>query len=184
MTLRALVVVESMFGNTEQVAGAVAVGSADGGRRRVVDVAAAPVDLPADLDLLVLGGPTHAFSMSRPHPRADAVRRGRPPNAPTTGLREWLERAPAAAGRVPGTRRLRHAGPKVRRLPRRRTPRRPARPPARSRAGRQAEGFLVADTAGPLVDGELERARRGATVWPAPLVGRAAAGRWTPATSG
>jgi len=42
----ALVVVESMFGNTEQVARAVAAGLADGGvDASVVDVGAAPVDL-------------------------------------------------------------------------------------------------------------------------------------------
>ena len=87
----ALVVVESMFGNTEQVARAVAAGLADGGvDASVVDVAAAPVDLPPDVDLLVLGSPTHAFSLSRPATRADAVRQGAPPERAVTGLREWL----------------------------------------------------------------------------------------------
>ena len=80
-----------MFGNTEQVGRAVAGGLADGGVDAVVvDVAAAPVDLPAGLDLVVLGAPTHAFSLSRPSTRADAVRQGASPERAASGLREWL----------------------------------------------------------------------------------------------
>ena len=60
----------------------------------LADVATASVDLPADLDLLVVGAPTHAFSLSRPSTRADAVRQGAPPERATAGLREWLTAAP------------------------------------------------------------------------------------------
>ncbi|MEO7982335.1 MAG: flavodoxin, partial [Sporichthyaceae bacterium] len=58
---RVLVVVESMFGNTRAVGEAVADGlrtSSDVDAVDIVDVAAAPA-APA-VDLLVLGGPTHA----------------------------------------------------------------------------------------------------------------------------
>jgi hypothetical protein len=171
----ALVVVESMFGNTEQVARAVADGLADGGvEASVVEVAKAPVDLPPDVDLLVLGCPTHAFSLSRPATRADAVRQGAPPERAVTGLREWLgavlpqdvRHSPVVAvfdTRVSKARRLRAAGPRAVRLARRRGLTVLGRP----------EAFLVADTPGPLVAGELERA----TVWGHQLAGASARAR-------
>ena len=60
--MRALVVFESMFGNTEKIAGAVARGlQQEGVDTGLVEVRSAPRHLPADLDLLVVGGPTHAF---------------------------------------------------------------------------------------------------------------------------
>ncbi len=157
----ALVVVESMFGNTEQVGRAVAGGLADGGVDTVVvDVVAAPVDLLADLDLVVLGAPTHAFSLSRPGTRADAVRQGAAPERATRGLREWLtsvlpqdpRHCPVAAvfdTRVSKVRRLpAAAGPRAVRMARRRGLI-VLGPP---------EAFLVSDIRGPLVDGELDRA--------------------------
>ena len=77
--MRALVVFNSMFGNTERVAGAVARGlQLEGVDAGLVDVRSAPQHLAADLDLLVVGGPTHAFGMSRAGTRADAVRQGAP----------------------------------------------------------------------------------------------------------
>ena len=157
----ALVVVESMFGNTEQVGRAVASGLADGGVDVVVvDVAAAPADLPAHLDLVVLGAPTHAFSLSRPSTRADAVRQGASPERAASGLREWLgawppldpQHCPVAAvfdTRVSKVRRLpAAAGPRAARLVRRRGLTVLGHPQA----------FLVSDVRGPLLDGELERA--------------------------
>ncbi|WP_416952551.1 flavodoxin family protein [Nocardioides sp. T5] len=79
--MTALVVHESHWGNTRQVAQAIADGLADshGGPVQVVDVAAAPSPLPDGVDLVVLGGPTHAFSMSRPATRRDAHDRGAEP---------------------------------------------------------------------------------------------------------
>ena len=68
--MNALVVVESMWGNTRIVAEAVARGL--GGGAEVLDVQQAPSELPDDVGLLVVGGPTHAFSMSRDQ---DAARR-------------------------------------------------------------------------------------------------------------
>lgn len=75
---RALIVYESMFGNTATVAAAIA----DGLRElryavAICDVAWAPCS-PLDADLLVIGAPTHAFSLSRPSTRSDAVHRARP----------------------------------------------------------------------------------------------------------
>ena len=57
MTLRALVVFESMFGNTEKVAAAVAHGlQLEGIDTGLVEVHAAPATLSPDVDLLVVGG--------------------------------------------------------------------------------------------------------------------------------
>ena len=172
----ALVVVESMFGNTEQVARAVAAGLADEGvEASVVDVGAAPVDLPAEVDLLVLGCPTHAFSMSRPATRADAVRQGAPPERATTGLREWLGTVlPQDVRRSPVVAVFDTRVSKVRRLPAAAGPRtvRLARRPG-THGARSPRGPLVADTPGPLVAGELARA----TVWGHQLAGASARAR-------
>ena len=80
MTWKALVIHESMFGNTETIARAVAAGLATvpNFEVKVVDVQLAEADL-AGVDLLVLGGPTHAFGLGPadlpgPRPR----QRGRP----------------------------------------------------------------------------------------------------------
>lgn len=89
--MRALVVYESMFGTTGFVADAVAEGLAD---RLVVDVAevgAAPPSIPGDVALLVVGGPTHAFGLSRVTTRQSAARRPGYCGGPVdVGLREWM----------------------------------------------------------------------------------------------
>src|SRR5688500_7888107 len=88
--LRARVAYESMFGNTEWIARAVAEGlRLEGFDATVVDVSEAGHN--DDQDLLVVGAPTHAFSLSRPTTRRDAVKQGAPPEAATAGLREWIE---------------------------------------------------------------------------------------------
>lgn len=72
--MRALVVFESMFGNTETIAKAIA-----------------PSAIDADGVLLVVGGPTHAFGMTRPQTRQDAVKQhGAPVVSEGNGIREWL----------------------------------------------------------------------------------------------
>ena len=93
--MKALVVYESMFGNTEAVARAVAEGLSGAGQPVEVDlreVAQAPSPVTGPVDLIVVGGPTHAFSLSRPSTRADAVKQGAPTRATEQGLREWLSR--------------------------------------------------------------------------------------------
>jgi hypothetical protein len=66
--MRATIVYESMFGNTRVVAEAIAEGFGPGAR--VVPVAEADPD--AGADLLVVGGPTHGWGMSRPNTRKGA----------------------------------------------------------------------------------------------------------------
>lgn len=159
---RAWVVDESMFGNTEQVARAVADGLEQEGRAVTVDeVGQAPAEVPADVGLLVLGAPTHAFSMSRASTRADAVRRGAPQARQPVGMREWLSAleptgdvdVPAAVfdTRASRVRRLpMAAGPRAARILERR---------GFTLLGRPV-GFVVDDVEGPLGEGELERAAR------------------------
>ncbi len=158
--MRALVVFESMFGNTEKVAGAVARGLQLGGvDTGLVGVCSAPPAVATGVDLLVVGGPTHAFGMSRASTRADAVRQGAPGERAATGLREWLESVELEVGRLPGLATFDTRVTKVRWLPQ-------AAGLAAARAGRRRglepvakpSGFLVDGIQGPLVDGELERA--------------------------
>lgn len=97
--MRALIVYESMFGNTELIARAIADGLAPITRAEVVNVDDAPAGLDG-VDLLVVGGPTHVHGMSRPTTRqsaaeqaADGVR------SQQRGVREWLgSLGPAPAG--------------------------------------------------------------------------------------
>lgn len=156
----ALVVYESMFDNTARVADAIAQGLELGGMRvTVVDVAAAPPVDGVDVDLLVVGAPTHAFSLSRQSSREDAVRQGAKAERARVGVREWL-----AAGRPSARSTTRLAAVfdtrvrKVRHLK-----------AAASRARRvlgqlgftlveRPTGFLVDDLKGPLLDGETDRA--------------------------
>ena len=88
--MRALVVYESMFGNTEQVARQVADGLSGHAQVELREVSEAPAQPDELLDLVVLGGPTHAFSMSRASTREDARRQGATHGEVYTGLREWL----------------------------------------------------------------------------------------------
>lgn len=159
--MTALVVHESHWGNTRAVAHAIADGLAEShsGPVQVVDVAAAPSPLPDEVDLVVLGGPTHAFSMSRPTTRRGAHDQGAEPGHEDRGIREWLDTLPGDDGSRPvatfDTR-----AEQVRRLPGS-AARAAARFVARHRIGTMVatESFYVEDSPGPLVDGELERAR-------------------------
>jgi hypothetical protein len=99
--MRALVVYESMFGNTREVAQAVA----DGVRTRMpvelVEVAAAPRVIPADVALLLIGSPTHAHGLSNPKSRADAAgRAGDKLVSRGIGLVDWLAVVRPEAGPI------------------------------------------------------------------------------------
>jgi hypothetical protein len=88
-----LVVFESMFGNTAQIAEAVAGGLAGAGAPGVAVVAVdeTPRKPPDDVDLVVVGGPTHAFGMTRPRTRQDAAARPGAVSTGRTGIREGLD---------------------------------------------------------------------------------------------
>ena len=91
MSSRAVVVFESMFGNTEQVSREIGDGLAgDGWQVVLADVRHVRPEDFSCCDLLVLGAPTHTFTLSRPSTRADAVRQGAPEARADVGIREWL----------------------------------------------------------------------------------------------
>lgn len=148
-----------MFGNTRRIAEAVAEGLSGHGQVEVVNVDDALLPLPLDLDLLVIGAPTHAFGMSRPGTRRSAAEQS-PDKKVTqvTGVREWIARMVKSGTKVDtavfdtrfakphwmtgaasrgAARRLRRAGLRLRVRP---------------------ESFFVTATSGPLAQGEWERA--------------------------
>jgi len=154
---RALVAVESMYGNTRRIADAIADGMAASFDVTVVNIGGMPDDLTG-YDLLLVGGPTHAFGMSRPTTRQDAARQARDIVVPTgAGIREWLDgltrgHLPPAATFDTRINRPRVAGSAAKAAQRRlRRAGAPIVAPATS--------FYVTDAQGPLAPNELERAR-------------------------
>ena len=99
--MKAVVVYESMYGNTHAVADAIGRGLAGSGEVVVVPVTQAAPALVTDADLVVVGGPTHAHGMSRPSTRKAAVDQAKDnpidPSATGPGVREWLETIPPVA---------------------------------------------------------------------------------------
>jgi membrane protease YdiL (CAAX protease family) len=156
----ALVVVESVFGNTRLVADAVAAGLGTRMHTRVVEVTEdGAVAASEGVDLLVVGGPTHAFGMTRVSTRRSAAEQAGGGAVPAEmGLREWLAALPAVTDR-------RFAASFDTRADKPRLPGSAASAAARRlhRLGYQRvchpESFRVSGTTGPLVDGELDRAR-------------------------
>lgn len=97
---RIVVVYESMFGNTRLVAEAIAEGI-----RATLPVTLVPIaqagGIPDDIDVLIVGGPTHVHGMSRPESRAEAktwAASEKPLDLDEawheTGVREWLAGGP------------------------------------------------------------------------------------------
>jgi hypothetical protein len=104
--MRAVVVYESMYGNTHRVAEAIGEGLRKAGTVDVVSVGQAGFDLLADADLLVVGGPTHVHGMSRPSTRRAAIEETRKPgsqlqpdgSAGGPGIRDWLSQLVQGGG--------------------------------------------------------------------------------------
>ncbi len=174
--MRVAVVYESVFGNTREVAEAIADGIREAAPQASVDcraTAGAAPDL-GTADLLVVGGPTHFLGLPSPrsrrlqHQQQDQSGWHHTEDEPAEppGVREWLESLPAVRGRHAAaafdtrlgklmagsaarqiTRMLRHHGYHVVDRP---------------------QGFVVEDYAGPLAEGELDRAR----AWGVTLAGQ------------
>jgi hypothetical protein len=158
------VVFESLWGNTEKVAREIARELGSSMDVDVFDSDAAPGDLAA-YNLVVAGGPTHAFSMSRPSTREGAVKSNGAPQAPERGIREWLDTIVAVTRPIRAvTFDTRVESP---RLPG--SAAKAARHELRSLGfdvSTKAESFHVHGYEGPLADGELERA----AIWARGLV--------------
>jgi hypothetical protein len=154
--MKAVVVYESLWGNTAAIARAIAEGSVP--EVRALSTAEATGAAIADADLIVAGAPVLAFSLSsekiRESIRANPAKAPAPPDLSHPSMRSWLDalleghgRSAAFETRIwwsPGgatsaiVRGLERAG-------------------YRTVAKRQR--FIVTGTYGPLRDGEPERAR-------------------------
>ena len=155
--MKAVVVYESLWGNTAAVARAIADGIGPDARCLTTD-AATPEAL-RDAALVVVGAPVIGFGlarqMMRENIRRDEANAPRPPDLSHPSLRSWLEDMPRADGRSAAfetriwwsprgatgdiERGLRDAG---------------------YRTIANAQKFIVKDKYGPLREGELERAYR------------------------
>jgi len=160
--MRALVVYESMYGNTRAVAEAIADTLAARYEVAVAPVAEAP-EAP-NADLLVVGGPTHMHGLTTSMTRHMAVKAAQeddhhlePAAGDEHGLRQWLRALPerggarAAAFDTRGDANAALTGSASRGITRR-----------LRRRGYDvvaSESYLVDDAEGPLQDGELDRAR-------------------------
>jgi hypothetical protein len=162
----ACIVYESIYGNTRQVAEAIAEGLRAAGADEVevlrVDEAAARGRVEASM--LIVGGPTHmhgiASSMSRKMAVQAATDEGHevePGAADGVGLRSWLrdlhgDGTPAAAFDTRAD-----ASPTVTGMAARGIAKRLRRHGYETFA--EPESFIVEDSEGPLAEGELDRAR-------------------------
>ncbi len=172
--MRALVVYESMFGNTKQVAEEICRGLAEHVDTLLEEVGTAPERPDGDIGLVVIGGPTHAFGLSSARTRDSAAQQAHGPVVSTgDGIREWIAKLHVSSPMplvatfdthsdhrwVPGS--------------------------AAVKADGELEAFgfehlaepisfYVEGTPGPLVDGELKRARAWGSTLGAGLVSRMA----------
>jgi hypothetical protein len=151
--MKAVVVYESLWGNTGAVARAIAEGI--GPDARACSTAEVTPEAAAEVDLLVAGAPLQAFSLPTARIRGSITADTGPvPDLSAPTLRSWLERLPAGHGGYaafdtkirwsPGSaasvidEELTRAGFK---------------------AVARSQHFVVAGKFGPLKDGEIERAR-------------------------
>ncbi|MED7955079.1 flavodoxin domain-containing protein [Streptomyces sp. BE20] len=177
--MHTVIVYESMYGNTREIAEAIAAGVHEAAPDAAVDcipVAEADADMTRTADLLVVGGPTHMHGMSsglsrrmaataeaRKEDHEDAAREAAS-TAEGPGLRTWFHDLPKTE---PGT----HAAAFDTRADMRMSG--GAADAIAQRLSRhhydvlaEPEGFIVEDADGPLRAGELDRAR----AWGAGLV--------------
>ena len=161
--MKAVVLYESLYGNTEAVARAIADGLGPIGEVALSRFGEALKGVAEEADLVVLGGPTHGWGMTKPASR----------NRPNTegyavGAREWLAGSGQGAGKLAAAFDTRFGKPRwltgsaALRIHRslERSDYRLVAPP---------ESFFVLHTEGPLRDGEEDRAR----AWGAELARRA-----------
>jgi flavodoxin I len=149
--MKALVVYDSFFGNTERIAQAIGKALAAQGEAKVLKVGQVEAERLTGVDLLVVGSPTRAFS---PSPAITKLLR-RVPRKGLSGVRSAAFDTRLREGEIDSQPVLRHlvkvfgyaAEPIAKRL---------------GKKGAQPtiapEGFIVDGVEGPLKDGELERA--------------------------
>jgi hypothetical protein len=164
--MKALVVYESMFGNTRQVAEAVAAGLRMSLATEMIvarDTRASDLD---DVQLVVVGAPTHAWGLSRRRTRDAAAldATNNPahhiePGPLGPGVREWLLELKPQHGRYAVAFDTRFDKPRLLTGSASRPIQRGLRKARFATLG-EPHSFTVRGTAGPLVAGEIERARQ------------------------
>jgi flavodoxin-like protein len=154
--MRTLVVYESWFGNTQRLAEKVAAALAPESEVEIVSV---DDRLPSleEVDLVVLGAPTHVHGLSSAPSRKGAIDQRGDGGEPGIGARGWIDRLPARGGPRIAVFDTRAHKPELlvgsaahgmaRRLRRR-----------GYTLAVEPESFFVQGTEGPLEEGELERA--------------------------
>jgi hypothetical protein len=180
--MTAMIIYESVYGNTRAIAEAIADGLAGG---EVVPVHEA-AKRAADADLLVVGGPTHMHGLTTSRSRQmavaaaeeDGVAHVEPSAAEEPGLRRWLRDLDRSDGALAASFDTRlDKSPWLTGVASRGIARRLERHGYKILG---SESFLVKDSEGPLEDGELDRARG----WGAQLAKSLAAGLATGAEAG
>lgn len=154
----ALIVAESCFGNTAEISHAIASGFGQSDAEHSVTVATPSevgTAVAADLDLLLVGAPTHNLSMPKASTRAQATAKGAV-GPVGIGVREWIETLEARPGlRVVTFDTSVKSGF---------APSSASKSAARALKKRgfagieRGESFWVSGLAGPLLDGEAHRA--------------------------
>lgn len=151
----AIVVYESVWGNTAAIARAIAEGIGDGAEATPTD--AVSKERLASADLIVAGSPVFGFSLPTESMREGILRGetdGPPPDLSHPSLRSWLDALPPGNGRAAAFETRIWWSP------------RGATGAIEKRLGAagyrrllKAEKFVVQDKYGPLREGELDRAR-------------------------
>jgi len=165
--MKTVVVYESMYGNTHQVAECIGEAARARGEAVVVPVAGASAEVLEGADVLIVGGPTHvhgmASAMSRKGAMLDAPKKHLQldPDADGLGLREWFEQLASAPSRHAVAFDTRYDGPVGFTGRASKSISKRLRQHGFSMLA-EPESFLV-DKGNHLVDGETDRARRWAT---------------------
>ena len=152
--MRAVVVYESLWGNTAAIARAIAEGIGEGAV--ALSTSEATPERVEGATLVVAGAPVLAFSLPTDEMR-ESIRKqpqGPPPDLSSPSLRSWLDALPSGSGRGAAfeTRIRWSPGGATKTIL-----------AGLARAGYRTEGpgerFIVAGRQGPLKEGEVERAK-------------------------
>ena len=159
---RALVVYESIYGDNQKVAEAIATSLRQQLPTDVINAADAPTAIDDDVSMLVVGGPNHAMGMPRQSTR-ESVNKGGDVHIDNTafGLHEWLDvvTLPAGIAAAAFDTRMEHPKFLVKIDHASRTEEKLLKQHGATLVA-PAEHFYVADAKGPLASGEEGRARQ------------------------
>jgi hypothetical protein len=154
--MKAIVVYESVWGNTAAVARAIAEGL--GGRAHAYPTDEVPDEELATADLIIAGSPVFGFSLPTEAMRQNILRSetdaATPPDLSHPSLRSWLDKLPHGHGRCAAFETRIWWSPRgATGAIEKRFAQRGYKPAAK------AQKFVVRDKYGPLREGELDRAR-------------------------